>query len=250
MRIAAASDLHYHRNSKGAAKELFTRASREADVLLLGGDLTDYGLPEEAHVLAEDIHAYCRVPIVAVLGNHDFEAAQTGEVIRILETAGVRMLDGECLEMGDVGFVGVCGFGGGFGPRMLNAWGEPAIKNFVQESVDQAMKLERALSRLKTRHRIALLHYAPIRETVTGEDPEIFPFLGSTRLEGPLNRFQVDAAFHGHAHNGKLDGHTSTGIPVFNVAPAILKKAGLGSCFIFQLASAPKTADAVEAALI
>ncbi len=250
MRIAAASDLHYHRNSKGEAKELFTRASQEADVLLLCGDLTDYGLPDEAHVLAEDIHSFCRIPIVAVLGNHDFESGQTPELIRILEAAGVRVLDGECLEMGEVGFVGVCGFGGGFGARMLNAWGEPAIKHFVQESVDQAMKLERALSRLKTRHRIALLHYAPIRETVTGEDPEIFPFLGSTRLEGPLNRFQVDAAFHGHAHNGKLEGHTSTGVPVFNVAPAILKKAGRGPCFIFQPLAAPQTADAVEAALI
>jgi Icc-related predicted phosphoesterase len=112
-----------------------------------------------------------------------------------MEQAGVRMLDGETAEIEGVGFVGVCGFGGGFGARMLNDWGEVAIKNFVHAAVEEALKLERALARLQTPQKIALLHYAPIRETVAGEDPEIFPFLGSTRLEGPLNRFNVTAAF-------------------------------------------------------
>ena len=107
-----------------------------------------------------------KIPILAVLGNHDFEAGHPHEVATILEGAGVRMLDGECAEIGGVGFVGVCGFGGGFGARMLNAWGEPAIKHFVQEAVDQAMKLERALARVEARQRIAVLHYAPVRDTV------------------------------------------------------------------------------------
>jgi Icc-related predicted phosphoesterase len=224
LRIAATSDIHYSRNSRGQCRDLFTQASQAADVLAICGDLTDYGLPEEAHILAEDIHTHCRIPVVAVLGNHDFEAGNTHEVSTILEQAGVRMLDGECVEIGGVGFVGVCGFGGGFGARMLNAWGEPAIKKFVQESVDQALHLERALARLTTPHRVALLHYAPIKDTVMGEDPEIYPFLGSTRLEGPLNRFEVTVAFHGHAHGGAHAGRTSTGIPVFNVALPVLKR--------------------------
>ncbi len=250
FRIAAASDLHYSRNSKGHAKDLFAQASEEADVLVLCGDLTDYGLPDEAHVLGEDLHASCRIPVVAVLGNHDYESEKTPEVIKILEAAGMHILDGECLEIGGVGFVGISGFGGGFGARMLSAWGEPAIKHFVQESVDQALKLERALGRLRTKRKIALLHYSPIRETVVGEDPEIFPFLGSTRLEGPLNRFQVDAAFHGHAHNGTLRGHTSAGIPVFNVAPVILKRTQPAPFFSYTLEMDPAAEPAVAAALI
>ncbi len=224
LRIAATSDIHYTRNSRGQCRELFLAASQAADVLVICGDLTDYGLPEEAHILAEDLRTHCRIPVIAVLGNHDFESGQTHEVSAILEQAGVQMLDGECTEIRGVGFVGVCGFGGGFGARMLNAWGEPAIKKFVQEGVDQALHLERALARLTSPHRVALLHYAPIKDTVAGEDPEIFPFLGSTRLEGPLNRFNVSVAFHGHAHGGAHSGRTSTGIPVFNVALPVLKR--------------------------
>jgi len=223
-RIAATSDLHYVRNSKGLWKDLFLYASENADVLAICGDLTDYGLPEEAQVLAEDLRAHCHIPVVAVFGNHDFESGAIGEVTKILEGAGVHLLDGECAEIQNVGFVGVRGFGGGFGSRMLAAWGEPATKHFVQESVDQALHLERALARLETTYRIALLHYSPIRDTIVGENPEIFPFLGSTRLEGPLNRFKVDAAFHGHAHNGTHEGATSTGIPVYNVAASLLRK--------------------------
>jgi Icc-related predicted phosphoesterase len=107
---------------------------------------------------------------------------------------------------------------------MLNAWGEPLIKAFVQEAIEHAMRLERALSRLETRKRIALLHYAPIRETVEGEPLEIFPFLGSTRLEGPLNRYNVEVAFHGHAHNGSPTGQTSAGIPIHNVSLPLLRR--------------------------
>lgn len=224
LRIAATADLHCTKSGKGHFHPLFAEASQSADVLLLCGDLTDYGLPEEAHVLAEEIRSYATVPVLAVLGNHDYESGQTAELTRILTEAGVQMLDGECCEIGGVGFAGVCGFGGGFGRRMLNPWGEPLIKSFVQEAIDHGVKLERALGRIETAQRVVLLHYAPIRETVAGEDPEIFPFLGSTRLEGPLNRFNVQLAFHGHAHNGYPEAKTSAGVPVFNVSLPVLKR--------------------------
>ncbi|EDY16646.1 metallophosphoesterase [Chthoniobacter flavus Ellin428] len=224
LRIAAVADLHCTRAGKGHFHPLFEEASRVADVLLLCGDLTDYGLPEEAQVLAHDIRNYVSIPVLAVLGNHDYESGKASEVVEVLSHVGVTVLDGECCEIGGVGFAGVCGFGGGFGRRMLNPWGEPLIKSFVQEAIDQAVRLERALGRIESPHRVVLLHYSPIRETVLGEDPEIFPFLGSTRLEGPLNRFNVQFVFHGHAHNGQPEAHTSTGVPVFNVSLPILKR--------------------------
>ena len=224
LRIAAAADIHYTRTSKGQNQALFTDASTAADVLLLCGDLTDYGHAEEAEVLAEDIRTYCKVPILAVLGNHDYESGHVEEVTKIMEGAGVKMLDGDSTEIGGVGFAGVCGFGGGFGRYMLNAWGEPLIKDFAHEGVNQAMKLERALARLDTPKRVVITHYAPLKETVEGENPEIFPFLGSTRLEGPINRFNAAVAFHGHAHNGKHEGRTSAQVPVYNVSMAVLKR--------------------------
>ena len=224
VRIAATADIHYSKTGKGSLPELFSSASHEADLVLLCGDLTDYGHAEEAAVLAEDLRAFVKIPVLAVLGNHDFETGHAEEIHNILCQAGVTMLDGECTEVKGIGFAGVCGFGGGFGRAMLNGWGEPAIKHFVQEAIDQAMRLERALARLETEKRVVLLHYAPIRDTVVGENPEIMPFLGSSRLEGPLNRFNVTAAFHGHAHGGAPEGKTGTGVPVYNVALPVLKK--------------------------
>lgn len=224
MRIAAAADLHYNKSSQGSLQALFVEASAAADVLLLCGDLTDYGEVEEARILAHDIKAHASIPVLAVLGNHDFESGHADKVVKILTEAGVTMLDGECVELQGVGFAGVCGFGGGFGSSMLSAWGEPLIKSFVQEAVNHAMRLERALARLETTQRVVLLHYAPIRETVVGENPEIFPFMGSTRLEGPLNRHKATAVFHGHAHHGTHEGRTSAGVPVYNVSLPLLKK--------------------------
>jgi Icc-related predicted phosphoesterase len=223
LRIAATADLHYTRTSKGAHQPLFTAASAAADVLCLCGDLTDYGHVDEARVLAEDIRAHARLPVVAVLGNHDYETGHASEIIHLLEEVGVTVLDGECMELGGVGFAGVCGFGGGFGRSMLNSWGEPVTKAFVQEAVDHAMRLERALARLQSTQRVVLLHYAPIRETVEGENPEVYAFLGSTRLEGPINRQQATVAFHGHAHRGTAEGRTSAGIPIYNVSLPLLK---------------------------
>jgi Icc-related predicted phosphoesterase len=224
LRIAATADLHYGKHSKGKMQDLFAAVSHAADVLLICGDLTDYGLPEEADPLVADIRAHVRIPVLAVLGNHDFESGHPEAVTKVMEDGGVTVLDGGACEIGGVGFAGVCGFGGGFGRRMLNAWGEPLIKNFVQEAIDHAVRLEQALATLETKKRIVLLHYAPIRTTVEGEPPEIFPFLGSSRLEEPINRLRVDAVFHGHAHNGTEEGKTATGIPIYNVSAPLLQK--------------------------
>jgi Icc-related predicted phosphoesterase len=226
LRIAALADIHYGKHSRGALHDVFGEISHRADVLLLCGDLTDYGLAEEAEELVVDLRSAVRVPIIGVLGNHDFESGQPELVCKVLESAGVTMLDGEAVEIGEVGFAGVCGFGGGFGRRMLNAWGEPLIKQFVQEALDHALRLEQALGKLQTERRVAVLHYSPVRATVTGEDPEIFPFLGSSRLEEPINRFRVNAVFHGHAHNGVGEGATGSGIPVYNVSFPVLQKSG------------------------
>lgn len=223
VRIAAVSDVHYAKTSQGLLQPLFAEITGDADILVLPGDLTDYGLPDEARVLARDLTAALKIPVVAVLGNHDFEAGEAGTVRDILIDAGVHMLDGDSVEIQGVGFAGVKGFAGGFGRGALGPWGEPAIKSFVQESVNEALKLESALARLQSPHRIAVLHYSPIRETVEGEPVEIHPWLGSSRLEEPLARYEVTAVVHGHAHKGSPEGRTTTGIPVYNVAIQLLK---------------------------
>ncbi len=225
VRVAAVGDLHCTRASTGALQPLFARAAESADVLCLCGDLTDYGLPEEAHVLAAELKAAGHMPIVAVLGNHDFESGKAEEVKRVLSGAGVRVLDGEACELLGVGFAGVKGFLGGFGTRALQAWGEPSLKRLVGETVEETLKLESALARLRTARRVALLHYSPIAATVDGEPADILPFLGSSRLEEPLNRYAVAAAFHGHAHYGRAEGRTTGGVPVYNVALPLLKRA-------------------------
>ena len=233
MRIAAVGDLHYTKLSAGRLKDYFLKVSESADVLVICGDFTDYGLPEEAAVLAEDLKTYVRIPIVGVVGNHDFESGKIVEVKSILEATGINLLDGDVVEIMGAGFAGICGFCGGFDRHMLNAWGEPLIKAFVQETLDHSMRLEKALSRLTTEKRIVLLHYAPIRETVIGESPEIFPFLGSSRLEAPLNQYKVSVVFHGHAHHGKNSGTTSGEVPVFNVALPVLSRESSSELPIF-----------------
>ena len=226
VRLAAVGDLHVKKTSQGALGPLLAPVNEQADVLLLCGDLTEYGLPEEAEELAADIRSAVRIPCIGVIGNHDYESGHPETVANILDQNGVTMLNGESVEIAGVGFAGICGFGGGFGRRMLNAWGEPLIKQFVQESISHAIRLEQALVKLQTERRIVVLHYSPIRETLQGEDPEIFAFLGSSRLEEPINRFRATAVFHGHAHNGIADGKTSTGIPVYNVSAPVLQKTG------------------------
>jgi Icc-related predicted phosphoesterase len=223
VRLAAVADVHCTKTAPGALAAALTEAAAQADVLLLGGDLTDYGLPEEARVLARELSGV-KIPVVAVLGNHDYESGKEAEVTAILCEAGVKVLDGDAVEIHGVGFAGVKGFAGGFGRRMLEPWGEAVVKSFVHAAVEEALKLERALARLRTPQRVALLHYAPIEATVEGEPREIFPFLGSSRLEEPLNRHRATVVFHGHAHRGAPEGRTSTGIPVYNVAMPLLRR--------------------------
>jgi Icc-related predicted phosphoesterase len=143
----------------------------------------------------------------------------------MLNDVGVVVLDGDSYELHGVGFAGVKGFAGGFGRRALGAWGEPTIKSFVHESVNEALKLEAALARLRTPQKIGLLHYSPIQATVNGEPPEIIAFLGSSRLEEPLDRYRVNVVFHGHAHRGSPEGRTKAGAPVYNVAMPVLATA-------------------------
>jgi Icc-related predicted phosphoesterase len=223
VRIAAVGDVHCTTTSQGTLQPLFAQANEQADVLLLCGDLTDYGLVEEAHVLVKELST-TKIPTLAVFGNHDYEAGKPEEVRQILTEAGVKLLDGEACEVAGIGFAGVKGFAGGFGSRMLQAWGEEPIKKFVHEAVEEALKLESALAKLNTPQRVAVLHYSPIQETVEGEPCDILPFLGSSRLEEPLNRFSVALALHGHAHNGQVEGRTSSNIPVYNVSMPLLKK--------------------------
>ncbi|HEX7706156.1 MAG TPA: metallophosphoesterase [Thermoanaerobaculia bacterium] len=225
LRIAAVADIHVKKTSQGMLQPLFAQASEVSDVMLLCGDLTDYGTPEEARILAREITSSLRIPAIAVLGNHDFESEQEREVTSILTDAGVIVLDGDSCELHGVGFAGVKGFAGGFGRRALGAWGEPIIKNFVHEAINEALKLESALAKLRTPQKIAVLHYSPIQATVGGEPPEIVAFLGSSRLEEPLDRYRVTAVFHGHAHRGSPQGRTKGGAPVYNVAMPVLATA-------------------------
>ena len=223
VKFAAVGDIHCTKDAVGKFRGFFAQAADASDGLLLCGDLTDYGLPDEAKVLADEL-AVVGKPIVAVLGNHDFESNRQNDVRDILTGVGVRLLDGEACEIEGIGIAGAKGFAGGFGRSALGAWGEPAIKLFVEQAIQEALKLESALAKLRTPRKIALLHYAPIRETVVGEPDEIFAFLGTSRLEDPLLRHPVDFILHGHAHRGSAEGVTTNGIPVWNVAMPLLKR--------------------------
>jgi Icc-related predicted phosphoesterase len=224
LRVAAVADLHFGRDGYGPPlRPLFDALSERADVLALCGDLTDSGEPEEARGLARVLSG-TTIPTVAVFGNHDYESGKTAEVGKILCDAGVHLLDGGTFEVHGVGFAGVKGFAGGFGRRALGPWGEEVIKLFVQEALNEALKLETALARLRSERRIVLMHYSPIEATVEGEPREIYPYLGSSRLEEPLTRYPVDAVFHGHAHHGAPEGQTKTGTPVYNVSINLLQR--------------------------
>ena len=225
MRIAAVGDLHCTRDSAGSLRPLFAEASAGADVLALCGDLTDHGLAEEADVLATELSG-ASVPVVGVLGNHDHEAGESEAVVDRLAHAGVSVLERDSVEIGEVGFAGTKGFAGGFGMHALGAWGEAPIKAFVQAAIAEELALEAGLARLRTPYRVAVLHYSPIRETVEGEPEAIHAWLGSSRLEEPIDRYAVTSVFHGHAHHGTLDGRTRGGVPVYNVARPLLQHHG------------------------
>ena len=223
IRLAAVGDLHCKKDSVGQFAPWLSTLNGRVDVLLLCGDLTDYGTPEEAEVLAKELSSV-RVPMLGVLGNHDFESGRPEDVARILGQAGVTLLSGDSVEVHGVGFTGVKGFAGGFGAHTLGHWGEPEIKRFVDYAIEESLKLESGLARLRTEHRVVLLHYAPVRGTIEGEPLEIFPFLGCSRLEEPLLRYPLSAVFHGHAHRGQLEAKTSRDQPVYNVAMPLLRR--------------------------
>jgi Icc-related predicted phosphoesterase len=224
LRLAAIGDLHVGENAERPYRELFAKISQEADVLALCGDLTNFGKTREAEILADDLRV-CTIPVVGVLGNHDYECGQPAEVARILHDAGLKLLDGEAFEIEGVGFAGCKGFIGGFGRYMLSAFGEPEIKAFVQASVDENLKLESSLRMLRTDKIVVVTHYSPVQATVEGEPPEIFAFLGSARMGETIDRFEgVTCALHGHAHRGSYEGHTPGGVPVYNVARPILNR--------------------------
>ncbi|GAC1467593.1 MAG: metallophosphoesterase [Chloroflexota bacterium] len=222
-RVAALGDIHIREDTAQSFRPLFERIAAEADILVLCGDLTNRGLAREAGMLVEAL-SHITIPVIGVLGNHDVECGEEAEVTRVLCQAGVVMLDDEPYEVMDVGFAGAKGFCGGFDRHELSPFGEAMIKKFVHESIDESLRLESGLAKLRTPHKFAVLHYAPVRDTVEGEPPEIFPFLGSSRLADPLDRFGITAALHGHAHNGTHRGQTARGVPVYNVAFPIMQR--------------------------
>jgi Icc-related predicted phosphoesterase len=223
LRVAAIGDLHVMEDSVAPYRELFTEIAEEADVLVLCGDLTNFGKTREAEILAEDIRS-CAIPVLGVLGNHDYECGQPKEVARILHEGGMTVLDEQAVEIDGVGFAGVKGFMGGYGRGELAAFGEPIAKAFVDEALNEARKLENQLRTLRTKRSVAVLHYSPVTDTIAGEPEAIFQYLGSQRLCDPIDRFDhVKAVFHGHAHHGTYEGRTPLGKPVYNVAQFVLK---------------------------
>ena len=224
MRIAAVGDLHCRADTRPAIAAALDGVDGEADCLLLAGDLTDHGTPEEAAWLAEELGRF-DLPRIAVFGNHDYEAGQEHVVRQKLTEVGVKVLDGEPVALGEeLGVAGIKGFAGGFEHAQLQRFGETVMKQFVDACIAEELKLENALFQLRTRTRVALLHYAPCRATLEGEPLEIFPFLGATRLSGPLDQLRPAFAVHGHAHRGNLRGATRGGVPVYNVALPVLRR--------------------------
>lgn len=222
MRIAATADLHYFSPRYGAVQEQLAQVRDQADLLVIAGDLTNYGKPSEMEPLLNSL-VRLRLPIVAVLGNHDYESGSEADLMRMMTNEGIKLLDGTAYERDGIGFAGTKGFPGGFGRGALTAFGEVEVKAFVQAAIDEAMKLEKAMSQLRTEKRVVVLHYAPVVETVRGESPEIFPYMGSSRLAEVIDRHGADLIFHGHAHHGTPEGRTTAGIPVHNVALTILQ---------------------------
>ncbi|ADY53926.1 metallophosphoesterase [Pseudopedobacter saltans DSM 12145] len=238
-RIAAVADIHIKDSDKGKWAGHFKYISEHAEILIIAGDLTDTGDESEAVILSEELKS-CKIPVVMVLGNHDYEKNREKLIRQALINENVHILDGEAIIINDIGFAGTKGFGGGFDNHMLSMFGEKAMKEFVQEAVNETLLLDRALARIESERpdikKIAILHYAPISETVKGEAETIYPFLGSSRLSEPINRREVTAVFHGHAHKGTFKGKTTNGIRVFNVAKHILLKEGYQEpFFIFDV---------------
>lgn len=223
IRIAAMADLHTQEKDLGKFRQIFTEISKKADILLICGDLTNEGLVKEAEILAEEL-SFCKIPTIGILGNHDFENNRPEEIKKILSAEHMFILGNQPYIYKGVGFAGVKGFCGGFDNHIVDPFGEKVLKQFVYEAINEAIKLEESLTKLETEKKIVLLHFAPICQTITGEPPEIYPFLGTSRLLEPIENFKVSAVFHGHAHHGSPFGQTPRGIPVYNVSFPMLSK--------------------------
>jgi len=226
VRIAAVADLHARADDAERLAKTFEGVDDEADVLVLPGDLTDHGRPEEAEALLAALDGV-EIPIVAVFGNHDHEFGALDDVVRMLEGRGVKLVDRASAVVDGVGFAGAKGFAGGFAERVVRAFGETPLKAFVAESVIEADALRNALRALGTRKRVAVLHYAPVQATLDGEPLEIVPFLGTSRLGAAIDEAGCELALHGHAHGGAFSGATPGGVPVYNVSKPVLERSGL-----------------------
>ncbi|MCI0572020.1 MAG: metallophosphoesterase [Myxococcaceae bacterium] len=222
--MAAAGDLHCRDDHQGRFQKFVQQVNAQADLLVLCGDLTDRGWASEGKVLAGELSAL-RVPCVVVLGNHDYEGGAAKDICAELTRVGVHCLDGNHFLFDKVlGVAGVKGFAGGFGNATLQAFGEGLTKSFVQEAVTESLKLEAALAKIEVAKKVVIMHYAPVVETIHGENVEIFPFLGTSRLAMPVDHFGAACVFHGHAHHGSHEGKTKAGIPVYNVAMPLMAR--------------------------
>jgi len=246
--IAAAADLHVGLDSAGSLQPMLESLDSSADVLLIAGDLTNYGDPAEAKVFTDEI-AGLALPVVAVLGNHDYHQDAQTQIRSILEGAGVTVLEGESVSVeckgGAVAVAGIKGFGGGFAGASAAEFGEPEMKSFVAHTRSTAENIERSLQSITGDVKVALLHYSPVEETLKGERLEIYPFLGSYLLAEAVDRAGADIVLHGHAHIGAERGATPGGIPVRNVAqPVIGHPYALYRFHRGKLSSDPDTVDA------
>jgi Icc-related predicted phosphoesterase len=228
IRIAATGDLHFGTDSAGKLRPRLEHLPEHADLFLMAGDLTRYGDPDEAAVLADELKDL-PVPIFAVLGNHDYHLDREKEVRDVLERAGVRVLEGEGTVVqvnGErVGVAGTKGFGGGFAGACGTEFGEREMKAFMAHTREISDRLEEALDSLDADIRVVILHYSPVKGTLQGERLEIFPFLGSYLLAEPIDRVGADLIVHGHAHHGTEKGITPGGIHVRNVSLPVIKHA-------------------------
>ncbi|MBX9151809.1 metallophosphoesterase [Rhodococcus qingshengii] len=235
MRIAAVGDIHLGVDSRGEMRPALEKVSIHADVLLLAGDLTRHGGAEEAEVVADEF-GELDVPVIAVLGNHDYHSDAVEDVTAVLVGRGITVLEGQSVTMDidgqTLGIAGTKGFGGGFAGKCASVFGEPQMKNFAGHTVEVADRFRSTVSELEADVRIALLHYSPVSDTLHGEPPEIYPFLGSYLLGEPIDEFHLDLALHGHAHAGCERGTTPGGVRVRNVAQPVIRSAytvyGLG----------------------
>jgi Icc-related predicted phosphoesterase len=221
LRIAAAGDVHADEPLRERMAKTFATVAADCDLVLLAGDLTTHGLPEQAEVLA-DACSDLEVPVVAVLGNHDYHSGRAEDVAEALRGGGVIVLERghTILEIGeiDVGVVGTKGFVGGFPGAEIPDFGEPALREIYRETSEEVEALEVGLEAVAGCHkRVVLLHYAPIVDTIVGEPEGIWAFLGSGRLAGPIGMHRPELVVHGHAHHGAANGLIGT-VPVHNVA--------------------------------